>query len=58
MFEFQVKPNFTVASEQAIATAPTVDFGNTRPASPAQPGSPAPASPPAPPDAPPRPATK
>jgi LemA protein len=28
MFDFQVKPNFTVANEQAIAAPPTVDFGN------------------------------
>jgi LemA protein len=27
MFDFQVKPNFTVSDEQQIATAPTVDFG-------------------------------
>jgi LemA protein len=39
MFGFQVKPNFTVANEQQIATAPTVDFGT--------PGAPA-APPPAP----------
>jgi LemA protein len=26
MFDFQVKPNFTVANEQQIATAPTVSF--------------------------------
>jgi LemA protein len=26
MFDFQVKPNFTVAKEQAIAAPPTVDF--------------------------------
>jgi LemA protein len=51
LFDFQVKPNFTVADEQTIATAPTVDFGNAKPsasqpagaptgepASPAQPG--------------------
>jgi LemA protein len=28
VFNFDVKPNFTVASEAAISTAPTVDFGN------------------------------
>jgi LemA protein len=28
MFNFEVKPNFTVANESAISTAPTVDFGN------------------------------
>jgi LemA protein len=27
MFDFQVKPNFTVANEQEISTAPKVDFG-------------------------------
>ena len=39
MFDFQVKPNFTVANEQQISTAPTVDFG-TKPAAPAAPGAP------------------
>ena len=29
MFDFQVKPNFTVANEQAIAAPPTVDFGDS-----------------------------
>jgi LemA protein len=28
MFNFQVKPNFTVANEAEISTAPKVDFGN------------------------------
>ncbi len=28
MFDFNVKPNFTVANEQEISTAPKVDFGN------------------------------
>jgi LemA protein len=41
MFDFPVKPNFTVANEPAIATAPTVEFGSTRAAPPAQQGSPA-----------------
>ena len=36
MFDFQVKPNFTVANEQQISTAPTVDFGS-KPAAPAVP---------------------
>lgn len=27
LFDFQVKPNFTVENEQAIAAPPTVDFG-------------------------------
>ena len=35
MFDFQVKPNFTVANEQQIATAPTVSFDTAAPASPA-----------------------
>lgn len=29
VFDFQVKPNFTVANEQAIAAPPTVDFGDS-----------------------------
>jgi LemA protein len=29
MFDFQVKPNFTVANEQAIAAPPAVDFGDS-----------------------------
>ena len=38
MFDFQVKPNFTVANEQQIATAPTVSFDTAPPAgSPAKP---------------------
>ncbi|HVH83473.1 MAG TPA: LemA family protein [Steroidobacteraceae bacterium] len=32
MFDFQVKPNFTVANEQQIATAPTVSFDTAAPA--------------------------
>jgi LemA protein len=32
MFDFQVKPNFTVANEQVIAAPPTVDFGPESPA--------------------------
>ena len=35
MFGFPVKPNFTVANEQQIATAPTVSFDTTTPATPA-----------------------
>ena len=31
MFGFQVKPNFTVANEQQIATAPTVSFDTSPP---------------------------
>lgn len=32
MFGYQVKPNFSVENEKAIATAPTVDFGTGTPA--------------------------
>ena len=35
MFDFQVKPNFTVANEQQIATAPKVSFDTAAPAGPA-----------------------
>jgi LemA protein len=42
MFDFQVKPNFTVANEQQIATAPTVSFDTSTPA---VPGAPAAAQP-------------
>jgi len=35
MFGFQVKPNFSVANEQQIATAPTVSFDTSTPAAPA-----------------------
>jgi LemA protein len=38
MFDFQVKPNFTVANEQAIAAPPTVDFGDAPAPSPAPDG--------------------
>jgi LemA protein len=34
MFGFQVKPNFTVANEQQISTAPTVSFDTAAPAQP------------------------
>ena len=37
MFDFQLKPNFTVANEQQISTAPTVSFDTTRPGQPATP---------------------
>ncbi len=46
MFDFQVKPNFTVANEQQIATAPKVSFDTAVPASPA-PSAPAAAGQPA-----------
>jgi LemA protein len=46
MFDFQLKPNFTVANEQQISTAPTVSFDTTRPGQPAAlPGATAPAQP-------------
>jgi LemA protein len=35
MFGFQVKPNFTVANEAQISTAPTVNFDTSTPAAPA-----------------------
>ena len=43
MFDFQVKPNFSVQNEQQISTAPTVSFDTSTPATP---GSAAPAQPP------------
>jgi LemA protein len=36
LFDFQLKPNFSVANEQTIATPPTVDFGSPQPAAPAK----------------------
>ena len=43
MFDYSLKPNFTVANEQEISTAPTVDFGDStpKPAPAPQPGAPA-----------------
>ena len=35
MFGYKVKPNFSVENEQAISTAPKVDFGSSAPAAPA-----------------------
>ena len=35
VFGFQVKPNFTVANEQQISTAPTVSFDTSTPGNPA-----------------------
>lgn len=35
MFGYKVKPNFSVENEQAISTAPKVDFGSGAPAAPA-----------------------
>ena len=46
IFGFQVKPNFTVANEQQIATPPTVSFDSATPAAPAS-SAPAPAGQPA-----------
>jgi LemA protein len=46
MFDFQVKPNFTVANEQQIATAPKVSFDTAAPGG-AAPGAPAAAGQPA-----------
>jgi LemA protein len=37
MFDFNVKPNFTVANETQISSAPTVDFGANPGAAPASP---------------------
>jgi LemA protein len=44
MFGFQVKPNFTVANEQQISSAPTVSFDTSTPAAPgtSPPAAPAP----------------
>jgi LemA protein len=48
MFDFDVKPNFTVQNEAAISTAPTVTFDTSTPAQTAKPveSAPAPATPP------------
>ena len=35
LFGYKARPNFTVQNEAAITTAPTVDFGAARPATPA-----------------------
>jgi len=34
LFDFQLKPNFSVANEQTISTPPTVDFGSRQPGAP------------------------
>jgi LemA protein len=47
MFDFQVKPNFTVANEHEIATAPTVSFDTAAPGAPAGSAGAPPAAPPA-----------
>jgi LemA protein len=45
LFDFQVKPNFTVTNEQTIAVPPTVDFGPDSPPAPSAPPSPGPGAP-------------
>jgi LemA protein len=39
-FDYEVKPNFTVANEAAISTAPSVTFDTTTPSTPAAPAKP------------------
>jgi LemA protein len=57
MFDFEVKPNFTVENEAAISTAPRVDFGTgAAPAAQSPPAQPAPPDGPEAPDAAPAPA--
>jgi LemA protein len=48
MFDYEVKPNFTVQNEAAISTAPTVTFDTSTPSQSATPveAAPAPATPP------------
>jgi LemA protein len=45
MFDFDVKPNFTVQNEAAIAAPPAVSFDNSTPAQQSQPVEAAPAAP-------------
>ena len=47
MFDFEVKPNFTVQNEAAISTAPTVTFDTSTPSQQATPVEPERATPPA-----------
>ncbi len=48
MFDYEVKPNFTVQNEAAVSTAPTVTFDTTTPSNPTGETAPAqPANPPA-----------
>jgi len=47
MFDFEVKPNFTVQNEAAISTAPTVTFDTSTPSQSATPVEAPPATPPA-----------
>ena len=43
MFDFEVKPNFTVQNEAEVSTAPAVNFDTSTPSQPVQPSQPAPA---------------
>jgi len=45
-FDYEVKPNFTVANEAAVSTAPSVTFDTTTPSKPANPEQPERATPP------------
>ena len=45
LFDFQVKPNFTVGNEQTIAAPPSVDFGPDSPPAPSAPPAPGPGAP-------------
>ena len=47
MFDYEVKPNFTVENEEAISTAPSVQFDTTTPSQPATQEQPERATPPA-----------
>jgi LemA protein len=47
MFDFEVKPNFSVQNEAAISTSPTVNFDTSTPSQSATPVESAPATPPA-----------
>ena len=51
LFKFQVKPNFTVENEAAIAAPPAVDFGTAAPAGAPASSAPAPGTAPAAPPA-------
>jgi LemA protein len=47
MFDFEVKPNFTVANEQTLSAPPSVDFGSEAPPTGTAPAPHAPTPPPA-----------
>ena len=47
MFDYEVKPNFTVENEAAVSTAPSVQFDTTTPSQPATQEQPERATPPA-----------